>query len=60
MKNKAKASGGFRRRQGRRNRKTFPAIQSTRLSIRGVGGVDPVARSLRSPELHRRPEPEYH
>jgi dihydroxyacid dehydratase/phosphogluconate dehydratase len=40
--------------------------QSTRLSIRGVGAVDPVApqrphrRSLRSPELHRRPEPQYH
>jgi len=34
--------------------------QSTRLSIRGIGGVDPVARSLRSPELHRRSEPEYH
>ena len=43
--------------------------QSTRLSIsRAVGAVDPVApqrpqqrphrRSLRSPELHRRPEPE--
>ena len=35
--------------------------QSTRLSIRAVGAVDPVApqrphrRSLRSPELHRRP-----
>ena len=46
------------------------SLQSTRLSIRGVGGVDPVAqqrpqqrphrRSLRSPELHRRLEPEYH
>jgi hypothetical protein len=40
--------------------------QSTRLSIRGVGAVDPVApqrphrRSLRSPELQRRPEPQYH
>ena len=34
------------------------AVQSTRLSISGVGGVDPVARSLRSPERHRRPEPE--
>ncbi len=40
--------------------------QSTPLSIRAVGAVDPVApqrphrRSLRSPELHRRPEPEYH
>ena len=34
--------------------------QSTRLSIRAVGGVDPVARSLRSPELHRRSEPAYH
>jgi len=39
---------------------------STRLSIRAVGAVDPVApqrphrRSLRSPELHRRSEPEYH
>jgi len=30
-------------------------LQSTRLSIRAVGAVDPVARSLRSPELHRRP-----
>ena len=34
--------------------------QSTRLSIRAVGAVDPVARSLRSPELHRRSEPAYH
>ena len=42
------------------------AVQSTRLSIRAVGAVDSVApqrphrRSLRSPELHRRPEPQYH
>jgi transposase len=41
-----------------------PPDQSTRLSIRAVGAVDPVPpqrphrRSLRSPELHRRPEPE--
>ena len=35
-------------------RESTPQLQSTRLSIRGVGGVDPVARSLRSPELHRR------
>ena len=38
----------------------YMLCQSTRLSIRGVGGVDPVARSLRSPELHRRSEPAYH
>jgi hypothetical protein len=44
-------------------RESTPQTQSTRLSIRGVGGVDPVARaapnrerhhrSPRSPELHR-------
>ena len=35
---------------------TLPANRSLTAPgfIRGVGGVDPVARSLRSPELHRR------